>query len=219
MKAFIIFRDRVTYARRCLAHLHTAGFDVHVVDHDSTWPAALAWLDELEKWGWPVLRRGENAYPWDLWSWDRFCEIMWNDDRPYLVTDPDVIPSRGCPGDWPVRLEDILTRSGSVKAGLGLRLDNLPVQNRDAITEREMTFWDAQWEPGAYHANIDTTLALYRPWTEYPLFSLGPAIRTGYPYLADHLAWHETGDPSPELRHYYQRADPGHGVTGRTVKE
>jgi hypothetical protein len=132
---------------------------------------------------------------------------------------PTWCPSRGCPGDWPARLEDILTRSGSVKAGLGLRLDNLPVQNRDAITEREMTFWDAQWEPGAYHANIDTTLALYRPWTEYPLFSLGPAIRTGYPYLADHLAWHETGDPGPELRHYYQRADPGHGVTGRTVKE
>lgn len=215
MKAFIIFRDRVTYAKRCWAHLRAAGFDVHVVDHASTWPVALLWLSEVEEAGWPVLRRGENAWPWQLWEWDRFREIMWADTEPYLVTDPDVVPSPDCPEDWPARLRDVLDRAQPehVKVGLGLRLDRLPPSRREGVLAAESGFWAGEWEPGAYRANVDTTLALYRPYTEYPLFSLGPALRLGHPYVADHLAWYEEGDLSPELRHYYAHADAGHGVS------
>ncbi len=218
MKAFIIIRDRVTYGRRCFGALQAAGLDVHVVDHDSSWPAALTWLAELEAAGTPVLRRGENAYPWDLWKWDGFRDVIWGDSEPYVVTDPDVVPSDNCPGDWLTRLTDVLARSGCVKAGLGLRLDRLPTACRAQVTEYESVFWNDEWEPGVYRANVDTTLALYRPYTEYPLFSLGPSLRTGHPYVADHLAWYEDSDARPpELQHYYARADPGHAVT-RIVK-
>jgi hypothetical protein len=212
VKAFIIFRDRVTYARRCLDGLRSAGLDVHVVDHGSTWPAALVWLAELEESGCPVLRRGENAYPWQLWDWDRFREILWGDTEPYIVTDPDVVPSEGCPGDWVERLADVRSRYRAVKAGLGLRLDRLPPSRRQEVISAEQGFWVDDPEPDVYRANVDTTLALYAPYTEYPLFSLGPSLRLGYPYVADHLAWYEEGELSPELRHYYAHADAGHGV-------
>lgn len=211
MKAFIIFRDRVTYAKRCYAALAAAGLDVHVVDHDSAWPAAIAWLDELEAAGTPVLRRGENAYPWELWKWDRFRALLRRDSEPYLVTDPDVVPSDDCPGDWLDRLTDVLIRSDCVKVGLGLRLDRLPESRRKSVLRKEQVFWTDEQEPGVFRANVDTTLALYQPYSLHPWFSLHPSLRTGPPYVADHLAWYdEFGTLTPELRYYFSRADPGH---------
>ena len=218
MKAFIIFRDRVTYAKRCFGELWKAGFKVHVVDHGSSWPAALLWLANLESVGVPVLRRGENAYPWELWKWEQFREIMWGDGDPYLVTDPDVVPSDDCPIDWAVRLIGILGQNPCVKVGLGLRLDRVPASRRQQVEEWERGFWASEHEPGVYRANVDTTLALYRPYTEYPLFALGPSLRLGPPYVADHLAWYEGSNLSPELHHYYSRANPGHNVI-RTLKD
>jgi hypothetical protein len=221
-------RDRVTYARQCLAALAAAGLEVHVADHASTWPAALAWLAGLEESGEAVVhRRGENAYPWALWQWGPFRDVMSGDDQPYVVTDPDVIPSGDCPADWPQRLAGLLAASQArpgprgpcVKAGLGLRLDRLPAARREEVTSWERVFWADEQEPGVYRANVDTTLALCRPYTEYPLFSLGPALRTGFPYVADHLAWYEDpGSLSPELRHYRSRADAGHEVA-RSLKD
>lgn len=219
MKAFIIFRDRVTYARRCYAALDAAGLDVHVIDHDSTWPEAVLWLAELEASGVPVLRRGENAYPWEVWRWKPFEAALWGSGEPYLVTDPDVVPSDDCPADWLDRLADVLSRHRCIKVGLSLRLDRIPETHRDRIAQIERPFWIDQPEQGVYRANIDTTLALYKPYEDYPVFALGPALRLGPPYQADHLGWYEEGELTPELRHYHDRADPGHQVTGRTVKE
>lgn len=215
MKAFVIFRDRVTYARRCVAALDAAGLDVYVVDHGSTWPGALLWLAQLG--GVTVLHRYENAYPWKLWEWGPFRDLMEGDTEPYLVTDPDVVPSEDCPADWLPRLAGVLARSSAVKVGLGLRLDRLPESCRDLVSSWEAGFWADEWEEGVFRANVDTTLALYRPYTQYPLFALGPSLRLGYPYVADHLSWYEDGDLSPELAHYYAHADAGHGVA-RSVK-
>ncbi len=208
----------MTYAKQCIGALQAAGLEVYVVDHDSSWPPALLWLAELDDTpGVTVLRRGENAYPWELWKWEPFREVLWGDTEPYLVTDPDVIPSDDCPGDWVTRLADVLARSGCVKAGLGLRLDRLPGSRREQA-DYESVFWKDEWEPGVFRANVDTTLALYRPYTEYPLFALGPAVRTGFPYVADHLPWYEGDELSPELRHYYSRYDPGQNVV-RILKD
>lgn len=214
MKAFIIFRDRVTYAKRCALVLARAGLDVHVVDHGSSLPAALAWLDELENdWGAPVMRRGGNAYPWQLWQWAPFRDLMQNDSEPYVVTDPDVIPSGDCPADWLGRLATVLDRSGCVKVGLGLRLDRVPDDDAGRkVLAYEEQFWADAWEPGIYRANVDTTLALHRPFTQYPVFALGPALRLGFPYVADHLAWYERGPLTPELAWYHAHADAGHDV-------
>lgn len=220
MKAFIILRDRVTYARKCATALAKAGLDIHVVDHGSTWPAALVWLAELEDdWGLPVLRRKENAYPWQLWEWGPFRDLMEHDNEPYVVTDPDVVPSENCPDDWLERLGEVLARYQCVKVGLSLRIDNVPPSRLEEVLAMEHHFWEdgvPPEEPEFYRANTDTTLALYRPFTQYPLFALGPSLRLAPPYSADHLSWHETGELSPELAHYYAHADPGHAIH-RTV--
>jgi hypothetical protein len=209
LKAFIIFRDRVTYGQRCMAALLSAGLEPVVVDHGSSWVVALTWLSSLERDGMLVLRRGGGHHPRDLWRWEPFREAC--GDGRYIVTDPDVVPSADCPADWPDRLGEALDRSGRPKAGLGLRLDRIPehYQRREQVLSWEAQFWDKPLDDGTYDAIIDTTLALYRPLPESPAFSV-EAVRTGPPYVADHLAWYEDlADLSPEMRHYHEHADPG----------
>ena len=209
MKAFIIFRDRVTYARQCAASLAAAGLEVCVADHGSTWPAAVEWLTEMESAGTLVLHCGSGRHPRDLWTWEPFRQAC-GDER-YIVTDPDVVPSSDIPADWPDRLGDALDRSGMPKAGLSLRLDRIPehYQRRAKVLEWEAQFWDKPLDGGLFDAVIDTTLALYRPLSEQSAFTL-TAVRTPPPYWADHLAWYEDlEDLSPEMSHYHEHAEPG----------
>jgi hypothetical protein len=146
---------------------------------------------------------------------------MDSDGGPYVVTDPDVVPARVCPLGWPAHLAGILARAerDCLKVGLGLRTDQVPASRLEGVLKWEAAYWADEWEPGVFRANTDTTCAVYRPWRDYPWFGIGPALRTGNPYLAEHLAWYEedttmpasgNGLPwrlSPELRFYYSRAD------------
>lgn len=209
MKAFIVFRDRVTYAQRCAAALLAADLDVCVVDHGSTWPEAVHWLECLESATCvQVLRRG-GGRPQTIWEWAPFREACGSER--YILTDPDCVPSGDCPPDWPACLNALLDRFGRQKAGLGLRLDRIPphYQRREHVLSWERQFWQRPLAAGVYDANIDTTLALYRPLSEVP-YPDGSALRTGPPYVADHLAWYENlDDLTPELSWYYGHIEPG----------
>lgn len=208
MLAFIIFRDRVTYARRCMSSLMAAGLEPVIVDHGSTWPAAVAWLEHLDSSGVTVLRYG-GGHPRDLWNRVEFRQLC-GADR-YVTTDPDVIPSEDCPRDWPQRLSAVLDEHPSYhKAGLGLRLDRIPVhyERRDQVIGWEDQFWQRQLTGGVYHADIDTTLAMCVPLTEQGSHSFS-AVRTGPPYVADHVAWYEDfGNLTDEQRFYHEHAEP-----------
>jgi hypothetical protein len=208
VKAFIVLRDRVTYARRCLMALLEAGLEPVVVDHGSTWPEAVAWLDWLEMDGRLVLRRG-GGRPQAIWEWEPFREACGSER--YILTDPDSVPSEDCPPDWPARLSALLDRFPKQKAGLGLRIDRIPphYQRRDHVLSWEQQFWQQPLADGVYDAAIDTTLAMYRPLSKVP-YPSGDALRTGPPYVADHLAWYEDlDDLTPELRWYYEHIEPG----------
>lgn len=210
MKGFIIFRDRVTYAHLCLTALIEAGVEPVVVDHGSTWPLAEDWLLAIEAAEVTVLRRGPGCHPRSLWEWDTFRELC--GDQKYLVTDPDVVPSDDCPADWVNWLSTLLDRRPEIsKAALGLRLDNIPdsYQNKNHVLEWERQFWVNMTADGVCETVVDTTMAVYRPLTEQPSFAMS-ALRTGPPYLADHLAWHEDlHNLDPELAWYHEHAERG----------
>lgn len=207
MKAFVIFRDRVTYARYCLKALMDAQLEVVIVDHGSTWPAALSLLRSWEARGITVLRRG-GGHPRGLWGWEPF-NVARGSER-YIVTDPDVVPALDCPPDWPQHLGSLLDKyPDRTKAGLGLRIDNLPdhYSRKQQVVGHETQFWQYPLGDGAYRADIDTTLALYR---EGSGFDLDGALRTGPPYIGEHLAWYEDlENPTDEQRWYYDHAERG----------
>ncbi|HWB34990.1 MAG TPA: hypothetical protein VHA75_03095 [Rugosimonospora sp.] len=203
--AVVILRDRATYAQQCVSALHRAGLDIVVFDHGSTWPPALDWLDSC---GLPVARSG-NAHPRDVWESGRLAPYVGSER--FVLTDPDVIAPDT---DWLPRLHDLLDRYPTrVKAGLALRLDDLPGCNRDTVKVRawEHQWWQTEVEPGVYDALVDTTLALYRPLSELPrTFLLGPALRLADVHSARHLTWYEdTINPGEEITYYRTHVTPG----------
>jgi hypothetical protein len=216
MRAFIICRDRVTYTHLCVTAMTEAGLDPVIIDQGSTWPLAKDYLTAVEAAGVTVLRRG-GGHPRTLWDWGPFRELCGSDR--YVVTDCDVVPSEDCPLDWPRRFSDLLDSYPDYpKVGMGLRLDRIPdtYQRKDHVLKWERKFWDDQLDgaqlDGAdvYKTVVDTTLAMYRPLTEREFDISLSALRTGHPYVADHLAWYEDySDLDEELRWYHEHAEPG----------
>jgi len=215
--AFVIFRDRVSYARRCIDALYDARLDVVIVDHDSAWPSALDLLDRARRLpalhdGTPRLVRDTNRHPRDLWRLGGPIGAAVGPGERFIVTDCDVVPDEGCPGDWPALLGELLDRFPNVaKAGLGLRIDDLPdhFAHKARVIEWETGVLDGVYAEGrARRGDIDTTLAMYR---RYEPFALGPALRTVAPYMARHLPWYEdTANPTPEQAFYRKYAEYGH---------
>ena len=207
MKAFIILRDRVTYARQCADALTAAGQEVVVVDQGSTWGPAVEWLEHCERKGTLVLRHGHGD-PQSVFSWEPFQRAA--GDGRYIVTDPDTVPADTCPADYPQVLSGLLDEYPEVaKVGLGLRLDaiteNYP--HREGILSSEEKFWQSPARDGVYYAAVDTTFAVYRGGF---FFTISNALRTGSPYLAEHLPWYEDWDNlTEEISYYYAHAAPG----------
>ncbi len=204
MRAFVIFRDRLSYGSRCVAALMMAGLDVTVVDHGSTFAPAVDWLSDLEI---PVWYHG-GGNPRELWNHPDFRAAVAGER--YVVTDPDVVPDDGCPTDWPQHLSALLDVHGQPKIGLGLRIDDIPdhYPRKRQVLDWEGQYWQREIVPGLYDAGTDTTLAVCQP-----LGGGGHTIggaRTGPPYVANHLAWYENPEALPEdVAYYYSHTEPG----------
>jgi SAM-dependent methyltransferase len=94
------------------------------------------------------------------------------------------------------------------KAGLGLRLDDLPDTYgfRNEVLAWERRFWRAPVARGLFLAHIDTTFALYRPGSSFSV----NAVRTGFPYLARHEPWYiNSANPTDEELYYRATAQRG----------
>ena len=195
-------RDRVTPLRLLLDWLVRAGQEqVYLVDNASTYPPLLALYETTHH---PVIRLGENVghlAPWRAGIVNRVAG-----DGPYVVSDPDVVPVEECPLDAVGRFLDVLQRYPErVKVGFGLKLDDVPdcFRLKKSVLAWEKRFWMRPLgETGLYEAAIDTTFAVYRGGTA---FALEPAIRTGPPYVARHLAWYVDSDNLDEEERYYRR--------------
>lgn len=203
---FIPVRDRLTPLLRLVEWLERAGrTEIWLIDNDSTYGPLVEYLA-----GTPhhVVRLGHNLghrSPWLSGTVQRVAHERW-----FVVSDPDVVPDDQCPPDALDHLRAVLERHpGYHKAGLGLRIDDLPDHYPLAAEVRawEARFWTEEIEPGVFHADVDTTFALYRP---LPVKQRAiRSLRTGAPYVARHLPWYvDPSDLSDEDRHYREYADP-----------
>jgi hypothetical protein len=204
----VITRDRLSYAKACLASLEQYAYlvDIIIVDHGSTYPPMVDWL--LHESLCPVFYCGERS-PRALWEWDRLRSIV--GDRSYLVTDPDVVFDDACPSDWLARMDDEMhQRRTPVKVGLGLRVDDLPAGTLGGrVRAWEGAFWLERTASGrAWKAPVDTTLALYPPLSVQPGFEWVNATRLDAPYLLRHLPWYGELD-AEEAAYYREHALPG----------
>ena len=199
---FIVCRDRVESLAQLVAWLERAGCErIHLVDNASEYPPLLEYLERTSH---DVIRLEENQGAFALW---RSVLPDMDIEGRFVCSDPDVVPIDECPLDAIGYFSEILDRYPRyIKAGFGLRIDDLPqhYSMRDEVRVVERYNWERPIAPRLYDAFIDTTFALYRG-TE--AFDQVPAVRTGYPYLARHTTWYlDEGDLPEEERFYRDRS-------------
>lgn len=210
---FIICRDRVRALRELVFWLEEAGHErIVLIDNASTYPPLLQYLSETghnvvrleQNWGAHVMWERAPIPPEltfdDFRNRARFTDVVLRE--PYVVTDPDCVPTEACPMDLVDHLNEILEAHRSYdKVGPGFYLDDIPPHCPYLGHERLLQ--SNEIAPGLYDSAIDTTFALYRPGWPFGR----RAIRTGYPYQVRHLcpSYYLT-PPDEEDRYYHEHA-------------
>lgn len=202
---FFNTRDRYEPLINMVSWLEKNGYtNIVFIDNQSTYPPLVKYFSESKH---QVIDLGRNAMhkaPWESLAVRFFAKTSH-----YIVSDPDIVFDEHCPDNVITYLASLLNKYPEVnKAGVGLRIDNLPDGNhqKNDIISWERRFWDKSilLEKNVYKADVDTTFALYRPNTWW---FLSPSIRTGGRYVALHEPWYQlSSDPTDDFMYYKMRA-------------
>ncbi len=181
--------NRLTYLKRLIESLESRGYvNIIILDNNSSYPPLLEYYEFECKY--KVILLGRNLGHLALWKSGIF-KRYWNDY--YVYTDPDVELIKDCPANFLLILRNEMEENVKIqKIGLGLVTSDLPdhYEFKNEVIEWEKRFTTIEYKQGYYVSNVDTTFALYRP------FSIGGAndhkftLRTKYPYLIHHLPWY-----------------------------
>jgi hypothetical protein len=208
--AFINCRDRLKPLRELLAWLGRAGVDeIYLIDNDSAYPPLLDFYRECPH---EVIRLGRNAGNYALFTEPGLRNLAGS--RPFVYSDPDVVPVPECPLDALDRFAELLERYPEVsKVGFGLVIDDLPrhYPHRRKVIRWEHRFWLDEVEPSLFRADIDTTFALYREGARKSL----TALRTGRPYVARHTPWYVDPEQLDDEERFYQQRVATYSHWGR----
>ncbi len=210
MRVFINNRDNLERGfRRLVEWLQESGIYPVVLDNASTWGPLMDFYDSH-----PMLHvvKNVNLGPYAFWE----LGLHKQQTERFIVTDPDLVPSEMCPSAALTidRMQSVMSLYNAGKVGTSLSLDNIPEYYKHAKEVRiwEQQFWDHPTPDRlAYHADIDTTFALYEPGSE--VRTSKPSLRLAPPYSMDHVPWFEdSSKANPELDWYlkHMRADWTH---------
>jgi SAM-dependent methyltransferase len=202
---FIVNYNQLACLKSQLEWLVNAGHrNICVLDNCSTYPALLRYYEEVEhnyKGIIKIIVLERNFGCRGVLTTNVLDRFMV--EKSYVYSDGDVVPDKCCPANAVEYLVSLLDEHPEIcKAGLGLRIDDLPdtYQFREQAALWEGQYWQRPVAPGLFRAPIDTTFAVYRPGTP---FRLEPALRTGWPYIARHQPWYSlSSQPSEEERFY-----------------
>jgi len=199
---FINNYNRLETTTRLIESLVSRGYNnIHILDNQSTYEPLLAYYQEtIHKVHFLKKNYGSKAF-WKSGLWLRY---MFSN---YVYTDADIVLKNDCPDDFMEHFYNLLTKYPKAhKFGFSLQIDDLPdsFKNKKKVVDWESKYYTKEIETNAYIAPIDTTFALYRPFSKK-----GPrdysvlAIRTGAPYQAKHLPWYIDSDNLDAEELYY----------------
>ena len=202
---FINLRDRVEPLAELIEWLEKSGTkNIFLIDNDSSYPPL---IDYLQKTPYQVIELGRNGM--HKAPWESFAIRFIAKNRHYIVSDPDIIPTKNSPRTTIKRMYDVLNAYSKIdKVGVALKIDDLPAHYslRESVIQWESRFWEKslQLESDLYQADVDTTLALYRPSTWW---FLSPSARLAGKYSMRHEPWYQSLDsPTEDMLYYRARA-------------
>lgn len=192
--------NRLECLKKLINRLEKGGYkNIYIIDNNSSYPPLLEYYKTIN---YPIFHLKKNVGYLALWKTGIYKKFI----RGYYVyTDPDVIPIDECPDNFLEYFFQIMQQYKTVqKVGFGLRIDNLPdtFPNKTKVIEWEQHFFEKPLKNNIYNAQIDTTFALYRPFTGGEAHKYKFNIRTGMPYMAEHLPWYQSDKLSEEDIYY-----------------
>lgn len=210
-------RNRLTYLKQLIDWLQAAGYtNLYILDNDSNYAPLLDFYRQTTV---KVIYLERNYGHLALWKSGVYKQFY---KDYYVYTDPDVVPAKNCPGEFMAHFLNLLNRYPNIeKVGFGLKIDDLPehYQKKNEVIGWEKKFWEKEVEKDVYDAPVDTTFALYKPFTNGGIW-VQNALRTGEPYVLHHLPWYENSAAlSSESRFYLENMKQGasHWITKDTA--
>ena len=197
---FINNYNRLSTLTKLTDALDSRGYtNITILDNQSTYPPLLKYYKSTK---YKVHRFKKNYGYKSFWK-----SGLWLKHTSNYFVYPDIVPVDECPENIISYFYELLKKYPKVhKVGFSLKIDDLPnhFKNKESVIKWEKPFYENELEPNIYEAPIDTTFALYRPFSK-----LGkrdgstPIIRTGAPYQAIHLPWYLDNDNLEEEEIFY----------------
>ncbi|WP_010182159.1 hypothetical protein [Aquimarina agarilytica] len=188
--------------KKLIESLEKRGYtNIHILDNDSTYAPLLEFYKTAPyKIHFLKKNYGYKAF-WKSGLWLKFVRSN------YVYTDSDIVLNENCPDDFLEYFYKLLKKYPKAhKVGFSLQIDDLPdtFKHKDKVIDWESKFFEKEQEPNVFIAPIDTTFALYRPFSkkgprDYSIL----VLRTGKPYQAKHLPWYINSNSLDEEEQYY----------------
>lgn len=199
---FINNYNRLTTTKKLIDGLVSRGYtNIHILDNKSTYKPLLEFYEQTpHKVHLLKKNYGSKAF-WKSGLWLKYTFSN------YALTDSDIVLNSACPDDFIEYFYKLLEKYPKAhKVGFSLKIDDLPdsFKNKEEVIKWEGRYYKKEVEPNVFAAPIDTTFALYRPFSKK-----GPrgysvlVLRTGMPYQARHLPWYIDNNNIDEEEIYY----------------
>jgi hypothetical protein len=195
--------NRLSFPVQLVHWLERAGYtNIYILDNQSTYGPLLEYYQSCRH---RVLRLDQNYGHLAFWKAGLYQRFRWNY---FAYTDSDVLPVEDCPTDFLTHFKVLLDRYTHLdKVGFGIKIDDLPehFSLRKQVITYESRYWQKPAGRGLFDAPIDTTFALYRPFSNLRLGHayLLRAYRTDAPFLVRHLPWYADSENLTEEEKYY----------------
>lgn len=197
--------NRLTTLKKLIDSLESRGYyNINIIDNNSTFPDLLEYYKTTP---YRVHRLNKNIGFKALWKTRVFFYYMFDY---YCYTDSDLEIVEQCPDDFMDLFYKHLKQNSDVhKIGFSLKIDDLPdhYNQKNEVIKWESKFYKNKINDNLYIAPIDTTFALYRPFSRRgKRDGSTKMIRTGFPYQMRHLPWYVNSSKLSEEELFYSNS-------------
>jgi hypothetical protein len=202
--------NRLEYLKTLLNGLETRGYtNIYILDNQSNYPPLLEFYKNTT---YEVVFLEENYGFRALWKSKLYKKFM---GQFFVYTDSDLEIIEECPPNFLEIFRDKLkTNKFASKVGFSLKIDDIPdyySQKKKVLSWEEKFYKKPTKDKKFYKAPIDTTFALYRPYSFKHIRSPHSEIyRSVPPYTVKHLPWYiDDANLSEENNYYLNTSNQG----------
>ncbi len=193
IKAFIVNRNLISSLKNAVNFLlKEPRIEIVIFDQQSTYPPLLEYYNNS---GVTVVYSSQNNGPHSVWG-DQLRPYF--NDNYFIIADSDCLYD-DVPNDWLDKMINVLENTDVFKVGFSLDISDLPeTEIGRQAREWESKYWINRKDIG-WDAHIDTTFALYRPFSGFAY----DALRLDKPYCIKHTPWYLTDENITDEWKYY----------------